>query len=299
MSPETQAPLRTPEQRLSFCDRYFTSVGARTLLARPMYREYELPADVDKELIERPFYWMWVEATHQSVEPTVLRLAFDAESHAREEARLNAEQPAAPFSWSAKRRVELVDFGSPLFDRILLSAAQRGRIACVREGDAEREIVPWMMVNGVFAYTADLNREEWFSYAVCLDNLQIVDRFYERIQHRDFSGVPAPDLLRQSRHTVHEAWRHLQRALADHAAAQDDAWAQEAMARLKGDLAQLSAYYESLLDELTDEERSLALQERDRKQAALIEKSAPRIECRVHQVALVGLCVQRAGPSRL
>lgn len=296
MNAETQAPLRTPEQRLSFCDRYFTSVGARTLVARPMYREYELPVDVDKELIERPFYWMWVEATRQSVEPTVLRLAFDAEAQAREEARLNAEQPPAPFPWSLKRRVERIDFGSPLFDRILLSAARRGRIASVREGDAGGELVPWMMVNGVFAYTADLNREEWFSYAICLDNLQVVDRFYERIQHRDLAGVPASDLLRHSCHTVHDAWRKLQRALADHVAAQDDAWAEEAMARLHGDLAQLSAYYESLLDELTDEERVPVLQERDRKQAALIEKSAPRVECRIHQVALVGLRIQRARP---
>jgi len=259
-----------------------------------MYREYELPVDVDKELIERPFYWMWVEATRQSVEPTVLRLAFDAEAQAREEARLNAEQPLAPFPWAARRRVDRIDFGSPLFDRILLSAARRGRIACVREGEAGGELVPWMMVNGVFAYTADLNREEWFSYAVCLDNLQIVDRFYQRIQHRDLSGAPATDILHHSRHTVHDAWRSLQLALADHVAAQDDRWAEEAMIRLRGDVAQLSAYYESLLDDLTDEERAAVLQERDRKQAALIEKSAPRVECRVHQVALIGLRVQRA-----
>lgn len=257
-----------------------------------MYREYELPVDVDKELIHRPFYWMWVETTRQPVEPTILRLAFDAEAHAREEARLNAEQPVGSFPWAAKRRVELIDFGSPLFDRVLLSASHRGRLACVRE-ESRGEIVPWMMVNGVFAYTADLNREEWFSYAVCLDNLQIVDRFYERIQHRDLCGTSASDILRDSRHTLQEAWCALQRALADHAAAQDDGWAEEAMARLRGDLAQLSAYYESLRNELSDDERALMRLEQERKEVALIQKSTPRVECHVQQVALVALRVQQ------
>ncbi|SIS63430.1 YqhG family protein [Alicyclobacillus vulcanalis] len=296
---QTRGPLRTEEERLVFCDRYFTSVGARTLVARPMYREYELPVDVDKELIERPFYWMWVEATHQPVEPTVLRLAFDADAQAREEARLNQDSPSSAFPWSPKKRVERIDFGAHLFDRILMSAARRGRTASVREGQPGAEIVPWLMVNGVFAYTADMNREEWFSYAVCLDNLQIVDRFYERIKHRDLVGAPASEILRHSRHTFQDAWRTLQRALTEHADAQDPQWAEEAMTRLRGDLAQLTAYYDSLLARASEDERSAILEERDRKHAALLEKSAPRVECRIHQVALIGLCIRQGRATKL
>ncbi|WP_206831022.1 YqhG family protein [Alicyclobacillus fructus] len=293
MNEQSRAPLRTAEERLAFCDRYFASVGARTLVARSMYREYEVPIDVDKELIERPFYWMWVEASRQPVEPTVLRLAFDDAALSREEARLNAELPAVGIPGFAKRRIERIDFGSHLFDRILASAAQRGRAVCVREGGEGSELVPWLMVNGIVSYSADINREEWFSYAVCLENLQIVDRFYERIRHRDLSGARASEILNHGRHTLREAWITLQEALRNHVAAQDDRWAEEAMIRLRDDLAQLSAYYESLLDDLSEEERASLVQERERKQAALIEKSTPRVVCHIHQTALVGLRLQR------
>ncbi|WP_284198935.1 YqhG family protein [Alicyclobacillus sacchari] len=280
-------PLRTSEERLTFCDRYFQAVGADVICERPMYREYILPVDVDKELTDRPFYWMWVEKTNQTVEPTTLRLAFDQDAKLREDERLaelhqQALAQAQPLSgfdilYRRPKQTELVDLGSFRLDKIIESARRRGQTVCVVPHGAHphAQYIPWLMINGLTRYVTDSVSETWWSKGVCLANLQIVESFYDRIAHLEMAGTSPEVIVRQAKHSLLEAAEALQAYLSHLVAEGDLNWAEEARLRLADDLAQLDAYYQSIEVEYPPEERNVLQQEHAKKRQALIEKSTP------------------------
>lgn len=297
----SEYPLRTDVERLEFCDAYFHSVGAQCPVQRDMYREFVLPRDVDKELTDRPFYWLWVEKTHQAVEPTTLRLAFSEEAKRREDARLADEhrqmlqsqkQPTGyDLMYRKPQQTERVDLGCFRLDRIFTSVQNRGRFICAcpvsAPGDATH--VPWVMLNGVIQQMADSVSEQWFSVGVCLVNLQIENQFMERISRIDMRSCSPTSILRRTSHSALEGARKAQTHIENQVRSGRHKWAEEAQTRLVDDLAQLDTYYESIAME-DDVESQQAIQlEHERKRAALIETSTPRIFINVTQVGLIGL----------
>ncbi|EJY55938.1 hypothetical protein URH17368_1326 [Alicyclobacillus hesperidum URH17-3-68] len=302
MNPLTNGhPLRTSDERLAFCDRYFAAVGADVICKRPMYREFVLPIDVDKELTDRPFYWMWVEKTNQTVEPTTLRLAFDQEAKLREDehlAQLHQQSlaQAQPLSgldilFRKPKQTELVDLGSFRLDKILESARRRGQTVCVTpySEHPHTQLIPWLMTNGLTRYVTDSVSETWWSIGVCLLNLQIVESFYNKIAHLEMTGTSPQIIVGQAKHSLLEAADAVTTYLSRLVEQGDLAWAEEARLRLTDDLAQLDAYYRSIEADYPPEERDLLQREHVKKRQALIEKSTPRVEMEVAQIALIGL----------
>jgi hypothetical protein len=293
-------PLRTPASRQEFCAAYFQAVGASEVYNAPDYREYRLPPEIDKELTDRPYYWLWVEQTGQLVEPTTLRLAFTDEALTRENRRLHDE------AWAQAERTEmseiermffrpptaeLISLGSFRLEKIFESLGHRGRFACVtpdRPGPPRR-IVPWLMVNILISFRADLTEQEYRSLAICLENGQMVDGFYDAIARIPMSPSH-PDALLQPKHLpLSTAFAKLHSRLMSELEAGDFTWAEQARRQLETELDQIDLYYESILPDLPESEHSLAQAEQARKRRELCERSEPRVVIEYKQAALVGL----------
>lgn len=294
-------PLRQPEERLSFCDAYFHAVGGEPSYERAMYREYVLPTDVDKELTDRPFFWMWAEKTNQKVEPTTLRLAFTEEAKLREDERLrvmherqmeeNPPQTRYEAMFRRSPQTELMDLGCFRIGKILDSARRRGFFASVvpkNSTDTER-LIPWLMINGMIRYQADSLQEEWFSVGTCLENLQVVPDFFSRIHKIPMRMHKPPFILRQASHTLDDAVACCKQWITGLIDERDHTWAMESAERLADNLSQLDAYYMSMQTAKTEEEQSAWATEHVRKGKELAEKSTPHIYIQPTQVALVGL----------
>ncbi len=302
---DVQHPLRTDEERLKFCDVYFDAVGAERTVERPMYREYVLPRDVDKELTDRPFYWLWVERTNQHVEPTTLRLAFSDEAKQREDARLVEEhqqmlaaqqQPTGyDILFRKPKQTERIDLGCFRLEKLFDSVRERGKTVSVCPAQAPEGAVhvPWMMLNGLIQQVTDSVSEEWFSVGICLANLQVEFNFYDKIAHIPMRGCAPSRVLGGAKHTAAEAVQRAKAALEKQIAQKDHHWAEEARERLMDDLAQLDTYYSSMRHE-DDPERQAAMErEHQRKREQLIAKSTPRIAIQLSQIGIVGLPLVR------
>ncbi|MDQ0188340.1 hypothetical protein JI721_15480 [Alicyclobacillus cycloheptanicus] len=306
------SPLRSADERIAFCDAYFSAVGARCVYQSPAYREYELPRDVDKELTDRPYYWLWVEQTDQEVPPTVLRLAFSEEAVARENERLR-EKAMKQANFDAMSEVERMFFrpptaeyvalGSFRLDKIYESIEKRGRFAAVAvmpggpsEGErpaaqplARTPWVPWLMVNAVVSYRCDSVQQAWYSVGVCLENGQVVDRFYPSIQRLPLQPVDPAILLRPGDRSVASAIASAKQKMERLASSGPETWAQAASERLRKEEQQLTTYYQSILPDLPPEEHPVVEAELANKLRQLKERMAPRIELDIRQLALVGL----------
>lgn len=217
-----------------FCLRYFTHVGATLLPAPPGVLCVELPREVDKELTDRPFYWMWVEAMKENPPKTVLYLKFDPDAPER-----GIRDGAKP---------ELITPGCYRFMRILASAKSRGSFAVGYE-DAPC-VTPFSVVSVKVSYVCDRRQDFLESYAVDLRDLRVYPDAIKRLESRTIQDerpratqiVPVPYDLDQLFSLVED------RVKAD-IGRRDQTWAREAERRLADELARLDAYYSSLEQE--------------------------------------------------
>lgn len=308
-------PLRTAQEQIAFCDGYFESVGAACIRVDDHYREYELPRDVDKELTDRPYYWLWVEQTGQIVPPTVLRLAFSDEAVARENERLRAEAFARADVQAMTEvermffrppTAEYVTLGSFRLDKLFASIDQRGRFASIAVSSvddgqgpdgaielvrqpANPSWVPWLLLNTMVSLRCDSVQQEWLSIGICLENGQIVERFFPAISRLPFHSVPASTLLERATLDVTTAMRQAEQFLQRRVARHPTDWARQALHRLDQEQRQLQTYYQSILPDVQEDERALLEDEQQRKLEQLRERTEPKIELDIKQVALVGL----------
>ncbi|WAH38987.1 YqhG family protein [Alicyclobacillus dauci] len=302
----TSIPLRKDEERLAFCDAYFAAVGAEQLRTAEMYREVRLPLDVDKELTDRPFFWLWAEKTNQTIEPTTLRLAFSEVAKEREDNRLadehrrhlEANPPQNPYErmFARPKQSEYVNLGSFRLNKIIDSVSSRGKYACVmpQHVSHEAECIPWLLVNGLIQFVADSVQEQWFSIGVCLTNRQTVLDFYSRLQRIHMKPCDMESLLRVAAILPSDGLDSVRSHIERHIEHLPHAWAQEAERRLEDDLSQLDAYYTSILPDYDDDEKLKIQAEHQRKRDELLRKSSPHIDVIWTQVALVGLPLRQS-----
>jgi hypothetical protein len=302
----TESPLRTKEQRLKFCDDFFSAVHAKTTFRASDYREYQLPRDVDKELTDRPYYWLWVEQTGQEVEPTTLRLAFSEIALERENKRLHDE------AWSRANQeglsevermffrpplAELVTLGSFRLERIMDAVHRRGQFVCAKPQTQPHGavLVPWLLINAVLSYTCDLTQQRFVSMGLCLTNGQIVEGLWEAISRIPMVDVSPSEVLADAQllFEPEAALLHLQTFLTRKVQTQPHRWAVDARQRLHDDLDQLDVYYNSLKTGDAADEEVVITTEHRRKRSELIQRAEPRIEIEISQLALIGLLEAR------
>ncbi|MFB5191127.1 YqhG family protein [Alicyclobacillus fastidiosus] len=300
----TSVPLREEGERMSFCETYFDAVDAQVVYQTEGYREIRLPLDVDKELTDRPFFWLWAEKTKQKVEPTTLRLAFTEEAKRREDARLAEEHrlhleknpPQNPYElmFAKAPTTELITLGCFRMNKIVDSAINRGRFACVQPiHTAPSDIlVPWLVLNALIQFVTDSVEEKWMSIGVCLANRQPVFDFYDKIAGITMKTVPANAILKHASLSVADGMAFAKSCIRQHIDTLPVDWAEEAVQRLEDDLSQLDTYYKSILPDHDEATQQDLIQEHKRKRAHLVTKSAPRTEVQITQAALVGLPVR-------
>lgn len=295
-----EAPLRSPASREAFCTQYFEAVGASLEFTSARYREFKLPLDVDKELTDRPFFWMWAEKTGQPIEPTTLRLAFDEAAEARESDRLRKQALAelearnpTPVERMFFRppKVELINLGSFRLERIYRSLERRGRFACVVPScaAADVKVVPWLMMNAIVSCRCDSVQQEWVSIGVCLANGQSIDQFYQTVSRIPMQPASPSHLLVNAVISMPQAIERAKQRVIAYLQRKPHDWAMEAANRLQAELHQVDTYYNSILPDVSEAEHDIVKADHQRKREELKRKSQPRIEVAINQFALVGL----------
>lgn len=225
--------MQSQEEIQAFCRRYFQAVNATIHHDEPDYLEVELPREIDKELIERPWHWMVVETIYQEVPNTIKHLIFHPDVQ-----REGVE------------RTEYLTFGSQFLNKLLDSTQKRGSCTCgyqVEQTSAGGTLMPVLVTTCKLSLVSDRCRDEIVSYGVHLGSGNVYPDLYERIKGLTFAPhrphhvqVQSPTLSWQRGYQ--QICAQIDREIRE----MDHTWALDAEEHLQAEREQLQTYYQSL-----------------------------------------------------
>ncbi|MGG1557124.1 YqhG family protein [Geobacillus thermoleovorans] len=214
-----------------FVERYFAANGCTFVEASDDYLTVQLTAEMDKELMNRSFYWHYIERTGGVPQPMRLTLITRASER------------------TDKLKGERLHFGAPRLHQLFRSAQKRGSFIRLYEEpsaplDGNAALHPWLGMNVTISYECDRKKDEIVSLGLHLISGTIVESFHERMRERrltpkipDYCFTISPLIKPRS------GIGRLEQYIRSRIAADDHAWADEARRRWADDLALLDEFY--------------------------------------------------------
>ncbi|BDG46539.1 MULTISPECIES: YqhG family protein [Parageobacillus] len=217
-----------------FLERYFRANECDILEAGDGYIQVQLSVEMDKELMNRPFYWHYIEQTGGAPAPMQLTLI------TKQTEKTNSLQG------------ERLHFGSPRLHQIFRSAQKRGSFIRLYEEAASSEqshipLHPWLGLNVKIAYQCDRKKDNMLSLGLHLISGTIIEQFHDRLQKLklvpkipDYCFTISPLIKPMS------GIGRLERYIYKRISQDDHTWAEQAKKRWAEDLALLDHFYEGM-----------------------------------------------------
>lgn len=197
------------------------------------YLTVQLTIAIDKRIMNRPFYWQYVEATNG--EPNPAQVTFITDQSALSE----------------KIMGEVVHFGSPRLNQLFHATRELGAFVQmfqkVDAGTGQVMLTPWLGVNYKVSYCCDRTKEMMYSFGINLLTGAINDNFHDTISNIDWDITPSEDAFYVQ--YIIKPLRALQRLdeAIDAIIQQDDhTWAEQAKKRWQRDQRVLDYFYEDV-----------------------------------------------------
>jgi hypothetical protein len=215
-----------------FLKRYFTANGCELVASSDGYINVQLTIELDKELMNRPFYWHYLEKTGGVPNPMRLSLITDSEKAPED---IKGEQ---------------IHFGSPRLHQISQSTKSLAGYIRLYEERASHEVQqtalhPWLGLNIKISHQCDRRKDSIRSIGLNLINGSIHESFHDKLLKKsltpkipDFSFTLAPIIKPKS------GIGRIQNYLLEELNAESDEWANLARNRWREDLALLDHFYE-------------------------------------------------------
>lgn len=258
------------QQIRSFTERYLSLHDCHILESGPTYLTTRLSIQADKDLLDRPFYWMYVERMKMEPQPITLSFIFDQANHPQE------------------IKGEALFFGAPRFAKMLSSAQKHGRFTRLYQeaqdvrsfASSSRSYTPWLGVNYRLSYICDQKKDRLIPIGINLIDGQIVSNFYQQAQaYRWRTRLPAHRHLLPTQLTISEAVGELEYHIQEQIQGEDLTWAQQAEERCQLELEQLDAFYPEPLTEA-------ARRDKKQRREEIIWQYYPRAELHVINAGL-------------
>lgn len=215
----------------NFLLTYFSSNQCEIIEKHDAYLTIQLTIDMDKELMNRPFYWQYLEKTGGVPNPA--RLTFITDSQ-------NAPEDL---------KGEAIYFGSPRLHQIIQSAQKLASYIRLYEDvgavhNQQIPLYPWLNLNVKVSYQCDRKKDIFTSVGLNLITGEIMEDFYNHVIHigitpkiPDYAFTLSPLIMPKSGLSRIDAYIRQSIKKDDHA------WAQEAIERWNNDLQLLEHFY--------------------------------------------------------
>ncbi|KQL53560.1 hypothetical protein AN964_08675 [Heyndrickxia shackletonii] len=222
------------EEIHQYLERYFLANECEILENQNGYLTVQLTIDMDKELMNRPFYWHYLEKTGGIPNPAKLTIITD-KSKTPDEVK-----------------GEMIHFGAPRLHQIFQSTKKlAGFIRLFEETkvlhNQQRPLYPWLGVNIKISYQCDRKRDIFRSFGLNMINGGLVENFQDYLQTKkltpkipDLCFTLSPIIMPKSGINRIEAFLKQEILMEDHE------WAVQARQRWDEDLALLDHFYEDM-----------------------------------------------------
>lgn len=209
---------------------YFKAGGCDLLENRPGLLKIKLTVELDKLLMNRPFYWHYIEKIGGNPETQVLTLK----------------------TAQSQEDGEFIHFGSPRLHQIFASSKELARYIRLYEtssfnGQSHTPLYPWLGVNVKVSFQSDLKKDYLLSLGLNLLNGMMVKSFQEGLEKLNLTPkIPDYCYTMTPLIKASNGLRRLEAAIEQMMAGEDHSWAAEANERLDSDLELLDRFYEEL-----------------------------------------------------
>ncbi|KOS66386.1 hypothetical protein AEA09_16685 [Lysinibacillus contaminans] len=222
-----------PQQVHKYLQQFFTENDCCILGDDEHYITVQLTIDMDKRIMNRPFYWQYVEATNG--EPSPAQVTFITDQNRIEE----------------KIMGEVIHFGSPRLNQLFQVTKELGAFVQMFEKvdrlETKSFLTPWLGVNYKVSYCSDQTKEMLYSFGINLMTGEVIEEFQESLNDMDLVSVISEDAF-QVQYII-KPNRALQRldTIVDDIIQQDDhIWAEEANKRWHRSQRVLEYFYEGV-----------------------------------------------------
>lgn len=214
-----------------FLEKFFLATNCAIVENDPSYITVQLTVEMDKELMNRPFYWHYLEKT--GGKPNPMKLTFIT------------NQTEAP----GHIKGEKIHFGSPRLHQIFQSAKKLSKYIRLYERVRNEmgkniPLYPWLCLNLKISYQCDLKRDVFKSVGLQLINGRYVEPFYDRLEKLeltpkipDYSFTISPLIKPQS------GIIRIENKIKNELEKENHEWADEARKRWDEDLQLLEHFY--------------------------------------------------------
>lgn len=210
---------------------YFTANHCDIIENHPTYLTIQLTIEMDKELMNRPFYWHYLEKTGGVPNPTCLTFILD-----------NQHVPS-------NVKGEALYFGSPRLHQMIESTKKLASYIRMYQdiettNHQQTPLFPWLNLNVNIAYQCDRKKDTFLSVGLNLITGEIVEQFYQRIlplnmtpKIPDYSFTLSPLIIPKS------GLARLNTYIRQSFEQDDHTWAEQAKQRWNNDLQLLEHFY--------------------------------------------------------
>ena len=299
------------EQLRDYVNRFLEATECHVLDSHPAYLTVRLSPEADKALMNRPYYWSFVERTGADPETVSLTFVFDQEQfdqmneqRSRSQSSTGASSDTAstpiragqdsilaryfgtsPSPSQLRTRHEPITFGCGRLNQIFASTKDKGAFVHLYEQPHDTSLTPgrpatyisYLAVNYKVEYMCDTKRDELHSLGICLSTGEVLEHFYDRTQNLQLSPkLPAHthinDMLSLTR-----AVTELEQVLERYVKAQDHRWASQAEHRMYDELDRIRSYYQEMIQNSNEEERANIQREYRARQDEIAWQYKPRV----------------------
>ncbi|WP_404346854.1 YqhG family protein [Sutcliffiella horikoshii] len=240
-----------------FLERYFTANSCEIVENTNSHLAVQLTIDMDKELMNRPFYWHYLEKTGGVPNPMKMTLITDSNK--------------APEDLKGDH----VHFGSPRMHQIFESTKSLAGYIRLYEnisshpGAGHLPLHPWLNVNLKVSYQCDRKKDVIMSLGIHLITGTILEKFQDEVEKINLTPK-IPDFCFTMTPIIKPAsgLSRLEHYVNGFISSQDHQWAEDARKRWDQDLQLLKHFYED------DEEKPEAY---ETEMKALQEQYEPKI----------------------
>lgn len=222
------------QQIHQFLKQFFIENNCELIEERSHLLTAQLTIDMDKRIMNRPFYWQYLESINGEPQPAQLTLITDNRK------------------LDHNVKGEVVHFGAPRLSQIFQVAKELGSYIQVYEKTKKKAgdktiLTPWLGVNYKIVYATDRTMEMLYSLGINLMTGYIVDEFHESIKELDFEENAStntfnlPYIISPIR-----ALERLDSAMERVIQLEDHQWAREAKERWKREIEILDYFYERI-----------------------------------------------------
>ncbi|MCE7794301.1 YqhG family protein [Salipaludibacillus sp. CUR1] len=209
-----------------FLKVFFSENGCAITETSPYSIQVQLTEELDKALMNRPFYWHYIEKMGGQPNLSTLSLKTDP----------NEEEG------------ELIHFGSPRLHKIFSYVIEKGRFGqffepVPPEGNTV-PLKPWLCLNGKIVYHCHQKKEEIFSIGLSLITGEMLKEFHSLVKGGSLK-VSIPDFCFTLTPLIKpvSGIERIHKYLFHTIEKENHQWAEEAMCKMDKELALLERFY--------------------------------------------------------